>query len=55
LLQKGLLRVMALFDKPDPLDGPYFEETIYVTPSRLRLIHRQRSPRMCSARARWPA
>jgi biotin carboxylase len=35
LLQKGLLRVMALFDKPDPLDGPYFEETIYVTPSRL--------------------
>ncbi|MEZ4504080.1 MAG: ATP-grasp domain-containing protein, partial [Dehalococcoidia bacterium] len=25
----------ALFDKPDPLDGPYFEETIYVTPSRL--------------------
>jgi hypothetical protein len=27
--------VLALFDKPDPLDGPYFEETIYVTPSRL--------------------
>jgi biotin carboxylase len=26
---------LALFDKPDPLDGPYFEETIYVTPSRL--------------------
>jgi len=26
--------VLALFDKPDPLDGPYFEETIYVTPSR---------------------
>ena len=24
-----------MFDKPDPLDGPYFEETIYVTPSRL--------------------
>ena len=30
----GELRVLALFDKPDPLDGPFFEETIYVTPSR---------------------
>jgi biotin carboxylase len=28
------LHVLALFDKPDPLDGPFFEETIYVTPSR---------------------
>ncbi len=27
--------MLALFDKPDPLEGPYFEETIYVTPSRL--------------------
>lgn len=35
LLENGQLRVLALFDKPDPLDGPYFEETIYVTPSRL--------------------
>lgn len=35
LLVDGQLRVLALFDKPDPLDGPYFEETIYVTPSRL--------------------
>ena len=35
LLQDGRLRVLALFDKPDPLDGPYFEETLYVTPSRL--------------------
>jgi hypothetical protein len=35
LLENGALRVLALFDKPDPLDGPYFEETIYVTPSRL--------------------
>ena len=26
---------ISLFDKPDPLDGPFFEETIYVTPSRL--------------------
>ncbi len=35
LLHDGDLQVLALFDKPDPLDGPYFEETIYVTPSRL--------------------
>jgi len=30
----GSLQVLALFDKPDPLDGPVFEESIYVTPSR---------------------
>jgi biotin carboxylase len=35
LLEDGALRTLALFDKPDPLDGPFFEETIYVTPSRL--------------------
>jgi biotin carboxylase len=35
LLMQGRLQVLALFDKPDPLDGPFFEETIYVTPSRL--------------------
>ncbi|MDQ3044643.1 MAG: ATP-grasp domain-containing protein, partial [Chloroflexota bacterium] len=35
LLTGGELSVLALFDKPDPLDGPFFEETIYVTPSRL--------------------
>jgi hypothetical protein len=35
LLTDGELRVLAIFDKPDPLEGPYFEETIYVTPSRL--------------------
>ncbi len=35
LLDDGQLHVLALFDKPDPLDGPYFEETLYVTPSRL--------------------
>ena len=35
LLERGRLRTLALFDKPDPLDGPYFEETLYVTPSRL--------------------
>jgi biotin carboxylase len=35
LLDRGRLRVLAIFDKPDPLRGPFFEETIYVTPSRL--------------------
>src|SRR6266536_4682317 len=35
ILTRGQLKVLALFDKPDPLDGPFFEETIYVTPSRL--------------------
>jgi biotin carboxylase len=35
LLVGGRLHTLALFDKPDPLDGPFFEETIYVTPSRL--------------------
>jgi biotin carboxylase len=35
LLIDGRLDVLAIFDKPDPLDGPFFEETIYVTPSRL--------------------
>ncbi len=34
LLTDGKLRVLAIFDKPDPLEGPYFEETIYITPSR---------------------
>jgi len=33
LLHHGALHVLALFDKPDPLDGPFFEETIYRTPS----------------------
>jgi biotin carboxylase len=41
LLTHGRLRVLAIFDKPDPLEGPYFEETIYVTPSRL-LVRVQR-------------
>lgn len=35
LLTTGELRVLAIFDKPDSLEGPYFEESIYVTPSRL--------------------
>jgi biotin carboxylase len=35
LLVNRRLHPLALFDKPDPLDGPFFEETIYVTPSRV--------------------
>jgi len=35
LLDNGRLHILAIFDKPDPLEGPFFEETIYVTPSRL--------------------
>jgi biotin carboxylase len=35
VLTHGDLRVLAVFDKPDPLDGPFFEESCFVTPSRL--------------------
>jgi len=35
VVDRGQLEVLAIFDKPDPLEGPYFEETLYVTPSRL--------------------
>ena len=35
LVVDGRLRPLTLFDKPDPLEGPFFEETIYITPSRL--------------------
>jgi hypothetical protein len=34
IVTAGQLQTLAIFDKPDPLDGPFFEETIYVTPSR---------------------
>ena len=34
LLVRGQLHVLAIFDKPDALDGPFFEETLYITPSR---------------------
>src|SRR5204863_259670 len=49
-LVAGELHTLALFDKPDPLDGPYFEETIYVTPSRLPADGR-RAVAVCAARA----
>jgi biotin carboxylase len=51
LLVGGELHVLALFDKPDPLDGPYFEETIYVTPSRLP----EDVQAAIAAEARWAA
>lgn len=42
LLRGGTLEVLAVFDKPDPLVGPYFEESIYVTPSRVPAITLER-------------
>ena len=50
LLTDGNLRALAIFDKPDPLEGPYFEETIYVTPSRLPAAD-QRALLDCAARS----
>ena len=41
LLRGGRLQALALFDKPDPLDGPFFAETIYVTPSSLPVAMQQ--------------
>ncbi len=50
MLTRGELHMLALFDKPDPLDGPFFEETIYVTPSRLDADTREEIAR-CAAQA----
>jgi biotin carboxylase len=50
MLTRGELRVLALFDKPDPLDGPFFEETIYVTPSRFA-AELQEEIAQCAAKA----
>ncbi|HTN54409.1 MAG TPA: ATP-grasp domain-containing protein, partial [Anaeromyxobacter sp.] len=52
LLRGGTLEVLALFDKPDPLDGPFFEETIYVTPSRHPPALRAEVERVAAAAAR---
>jgi biotin carboxylase len=41
ILTRGQLRTLALFDKPDPLDGPVFEETVYVTPSDLPAVEQE--------------
>lgn len=50
LLVKGELTVLALFDKPDPLNGPFFEETLYITPSRLDAAVQQKIA-VCTAQA----
>ena len=42
IVDRGRLRVLAIFDKPDPLTGPFFEETFYVTPSRMARETQQR-------------
>jgi biotin carboxylase len=52
LLRGGALEVLAVFDKPDPLQGPYFEETIYVTPSRLPDDRRERVERAAAEAAK---
>ena len=50
LVTNGCLRVLAIFDKPDLLDGPFFEETIYVTPSRMTGAE-QKELRVCAEQA----
>ena len=52
LLRGGRLEVLALFDKPDPLDGPFFEETLYVTPSRHPVAAQERVAELIAASAR---
>jgi biotin carboxylase len=52
LLTRGKLRMLAIFDKPDPLEGPYFEESIYVTPSRLPEEMQERIIECATATAR---
>lgn len=34
LVTGGVLHPLAVFEKPDPLEGPFFEESLYVTPAR---------------------
>jgi biotin carboxylase len=41
MLSDGCLEVLAIFDKPDPLDGPYFEETFYISPARVTKFERR--------------
>ena len=50
LMDNGRLRVLALYDKPDPLEGPFFEETIYITPSRLS-TQTQDTIKLCTSQA----
>lgn len=52
LVRKGDLQVLAIFDKPDPLEGPTFAETLYVTPSRHPLEEQRRITEAASEAAR---
>jgi len=52
LLTAGELRVLALFDKPDPLEGPYFAETLYITPSALSIERQKEIAATVTAAAR---
>lgn len=51
ILDNGSMRLLAIFDKPDPLDGPFFEETIYVTPSRASAVAQRDIARAVAAAA----
>jgi biotin carboxylase len=54
ILTDGALSVLALFDKPDPLEGPFFEETYYITPSRLKTqVQQQIAARVAEACAAY--
>ena len=52
ILQTGTLHALAIFDKPDPLDGPFFPETLYVTPSREPVVARDALASAVAAAAR---
>jgi biotin carboxylase len=52
VMEQGQLRTLAIFDKPDPLEGPFFEETIYVTPSRAPMPVQQRISQTIAASVR---
>ncbi len=41
MLTDGRLDVLAIFDKPDPMEGPYFEETYYISPARVSLDEKE--------------
>jgi hypothetical protein len=51
MLHQGQLKVLALFDKPNPMEGPFFEETLYVTPSRLDCDLQMKIQRCCEQAA----
>lgn len=52
MIQDGAFRLLAFFDKPDPLDGPFFEETLFITPSRHPLEVQRQAEEVAAAGAR---